>query len=141
MLVDPITKSIWIDESDVGLEAKCPVCGDLYKSNSTGPSSNPALTEIIQKLPSESILGGWAPTVHDWAYLVCPEKWWVMVEIDHRVYSAKDKETADELYYLLMKHQVKTRAKWVTRWWYYLQAKRNYLAVKMAGADSFKHVH
>lgn len=141
MLIDKGSRTIFLDSSDIEMERVCPVCRERFRPNGTGPAGSPRATRLLHYLPSEHYLGGMAPTVHDWAYLVCPAGWSVHATYAGKSYTAMDKETADQVYCSLMHEQVRQRAPRATRWWFHLMVERNHGAVAALGAGSYHHEH
>ena len=140
MHADAESKTIYLTPSDKG-PILCPVCQKLYKPNGTGPANSPLEARLLKYLPSEHILGGFAPYCHDVGYLLCPEGWKVVCNYGiHRVIMV-DKKTADDGYEELMKVQTRHRAGPITRWWYLLMAERNAEAVRLLGDSSYCHKH
>lgn len=141
MIAHRESRTLFLLENDVGVVGDCPCCGKSYRPNGTGPAAHPAITEALQHLPSEHVLGGAAPCFHDWAYLICPRGWAVSMCYGGHQVTAVDKDSADLGYLELMRLQVNRRASRLTRWWWRLQADRNYQAVHVGGDSAYCHGH
>lgn len=141
MIVHKESKTLFLDPSDTGRAAPCPICGREYQPNGTGPANSRAATMALHHLPSEHYLGGFAPTVHDWAYLLCGSGWAVHATYGDSDLTAMDRWSADWVYERLMHAQVERRCRYGLRWWYHLMAERNAAAVRAAGDSSYRHSH
>ena len=142
MNVNTQTKTVSLSETDLRDGFSCPECGKFFKSNGTGPSNEPLITDALHDLPSEAICGGIPPQFHDCAYLLCPVGW--VVEFNGT--TAKDKASADEAYKALIIDQNAKRIQesfvpGLLRTMVYYLADRNYLFVHAFGASSYAHKH
>jgi len=141
MIVNLVKKIIFVDRFDLQNGFYCPECGKFYLPNGTGPTNKRILSRILKGLPSELMVGGIPPRLHDAAYNLCPAGWTVAYQtLDGTVLEIKTKDQADKAYYNEMLDAHKD-AKGLARMLLKVIAKRNYLAVRIDGKASFKHAH
>jgi len=141
MIVDKRGKTMYVSVNDMSPKVVCPACSSPHKirCNGTGPQNKPILTKLLQLLPSEHYIGGFAPFCHDLAYSLCAVGWALTVEYLGVIRTAVDKDSADLLYLDLMTAQVNRLAPPALRPIMRLNARRNYEAVHLAGDSSYSH--
>lgn len=100
------------------IDYRCHRCGEKV-CNGVGPSGLPHITTILNKLPSSHLFFEDA-CMHD---------------IDYHDQIGKKK--ADKLFLERMYLSVK-KTKYFGRWWWYLQARRNYRFVNLFGDSAYK---
>jgi hypothetical protein len=141
MIINLPKKIIFVDRFDLQNGFYCPECGKFYLPNGTGPTNRRLLSRILKGLPSELMVGGIPPRLHDTAYNLCPTGWTVAYQIsDGTVVEIKNKAQADYRYYLEMLDAHKD-SKGLAKILLKVIAKRNYWAVKYDGKKSYKHCH
>ena len=101
----------------------CKYCGKEV-SNGVGPANGGIITEVLHDLPSSHIFKE-AADDHDLDY--------------HSGTTESDKRWADNMFLLRMNNAVHAKCSWYSKWWYFLQAKRNYWAVRKFGDKFFSY--
>lgn len=141
MMIDQNGKTLYVSIADQTHKVVCPACKPPHRirCNGTGPQNKPILTKLLQLLPSEQYIGGFAPWCHDLAYSLCAVGWALTVEYLGVIRTAIDKDSADLLYLDLMLAQVNRLAPPALRPIMRLNARRNYSAVHLAGDSSYSH--
>ena len=128
-------KIVVFDADDLRYGFVCPECGRPFKPNGTGPMSSPTISRILHGLPSDQIVGGLAPRLHDCFYLLCPAGWLVFFG----PYHAKNRKEADSEYEKFMRNEAKSDGHSdVVR---YGLALRNWAFVRVLGGSSYRHAH
>lgn len=135
------SRTLFLEPEDTDKSGPCPVCGLIYKPNGTGPANSPRTARALKYLPSEHYLGGFPPTFHDWAFLICREGWVVHATYGNLSVTAFDFDSANIGYNRLMHAKVRRTAPFGTQWIWHSMADRNEAFVAGLGDSSFRHEH
>ena len=101
----------------------CPFClNDV--TNGIGPSDLPEVTKLLNNLPSSHVFRS-AADWHDYLY--------------HLGATEDNRCDADHIFYDYMLEAVEEKCVWFSKWWYRLQAKRNFIAVREFGGNFFNY--
>jgi hypothetical protein len=136
MFINLESKTIALELSDLQKGFNCPICGEFFKPNGTGPSKSKLATWLLQSTFAELVTGGEPAYFHDTAFLICPEGWAVF----YGAYVAKDFHSANKTYHRMILDRHKD-AKGLAKVFLYVLAKRNYFFVKYLGKSSYCHQH
>lgn len=101
----------------------CPSCGRDV-ANGIGPSALRNTTSLLNLLPSSKLFYD-AGCIHDILY--------------HQGTSERDRRVADDRFLALMLRAVELECRWYSRWFFRLQAHRNYEAVRLFGQNFFNY--
>jgi hypothetical protein len=141
MITNRSLKKIFVDQFDLQEGFICPECGKFYLPNGTGPTNKRLLSKILKWLPSEIMVGGIPPRLHDACYALCSVGWIVLFQVSSgKVVEVKTKAQSDKLYFseMMAAHNDAKGLAWAML---YAAAKRNYWAAKYDGKSSFRHEH
>jgi hypothetical protein len=127
---------VMLEDSDLWGGFVCPVCGKHYLPNGTGPTSMGLFSKILKGFPSELMVGGIPPRLHDCAYNLCPAGFIVR----YRELKISTRKQADKGYLWLMLDAHKD-ARGLAKGMLHVVAWRNYKAVRIGGEPSYKHSH